>query len=343
MKQETVPPTEIALDAQALCRLMPMHLCLSAAGHVVSAGPTLAKVFGAQPILGKAFFDLFEVRRPGGIITIADLYDRAGERLSVVAQVAGAQQLRGIAQVLPCRQGVLINLSFGISVIDAVSSFGLTDADFAVTDLAMELLYLVEAKTAITQELRQLNLRLQGARDVAQQLALTDPLTSLRNRRGLDLALEEAIAQGLEFGLMHIDLDYFKAVNDTLGHAAGDYVLKVVGRALLEETRKTDTVARVGGDEFVLLFRNLTDSNALSCIAERIVGRLSEPMVFEGAPCSISASIGITISTDYSPPSPERMLNDADQALYASKHAGRGRAKLFGDSGVLKQSAGQQN
>ncbi|MFT7059858.1 MAG: diguanylate cyclase (GGDEF)-like protein [Pseudorhodobacter sp.] len=330
----------VSIETTAMGRLMPMHLWLSDVGEIQSVGPTLAKVFGGDPIVGKAFFDVFEVRRPGGVLAIDDLRRRAGNRLSVAAYHMGAQPLRGIAQPLPGNDGILINLSFGIGVIDAVSAFELTDADFAVTDLAMELLYLVEAKTAITQELRQLNLRLQGARDIAELQALTDMLTGLRNRRGLDLSLEAAINQGQEFGLMHIDLDFFKAVNDSLGHAAGDHVLREVARSLLEETRKTDTVARVGGDEFVLLFSTLTDSRALTRIATRIVKRLSEPMEYDGKSCRISASIGITVSTDYKVPVPEQMLSDADQALYASKNAGRGQARLFE---VVQKTAPEAN
>jgi diguanylate cyclase (GGDEF)-like protein len=223
----------------------------------------------------------------------------------------------------------LVNLSFGIGVIEAVVGHQLTDADFAATDLAMELLYLVEAKTAVTEELRQLNLRLQGARDVAQEQALTDTLTGLRNRRALDFAMANLIEHHIPFGLMHIDLDYFKAVNDTLGHAAGDHVLRQVAQDLLLETRSGDTVARVGGDEFVILFNALTDPVVLSRIAGRVVERLSRPSAYQGETYQISASIGITISTDYLPPEAKQMLSDADSALYASKNAGRGQAQLF--------------
>jgi diguanylate cyclase (GGDEF)-like protein len=211
----------------------------------------------------------------------------------------------------------------------AVAACNLTDADFAATDLAMELLYLVEAKIAVTAELRQLNLRLQGARDAAQEQALTDTLTGLRNRRALDFAMHTLIDHNISFGLMHIDLDFFKIVNDTLGHAAGDHVLREVASKLLLETRAGDTVARVGGDEFVIIFSDLSDAAALSRIADRVVARISEPNWFQGEACRISASIGITLSTDYNPPVAERMLQDADTALYASKNAGRGQAQLF--------------
>jgi diguanylate cyclase (GGDEF)-like protein len=139
------------------------------------------------------------------------------------------------------------------------------------------------------------------------------------------------IDRKVPFGLMHIDLDYFKAVNDTLGHAAGDFVLQVVAKVLLSQTRVGDTVARVGGDEFVVVFKDLTDPDKLFNIAKRVVEKLTEPSDFQGQVCRVSASIGITISTDYAQPSADKMLSDADEALYASKNAGRGQAKLFGN------------
>lgn len=330
------------IGKDALDRLMPMHLWISPAGQIKSVGNTLRKVLGGAALDGAAFFDLFEVRRPGGVFTIDDMRRRAGERLSIVRKDAvGLQGLRGLAEPLANDGGVLVNLSFGIGVIEAVAAHGLTDADFAATDLAVELLYLVEAKSAVTEELRQLNLRLQGARDAAEEQALTDTLTGLRNRRGLDIAMSNVIDHGLAFGLMHIDLDFFKAVNDSLGHAAGDHVLREVAKTLRSETRSGDTVARVGGDEFVIILTGLTDPAALSTIASRVVQRLNEPSVFQGAVCQVSASIGITISTNYVPPQADRMLSDADAALYASKNAGRGQAKLF--SHVAKERRMQGN
>lgn len=330
----------VTIGTEALNRLMPMHLLLSEDGVIVSAGATLTKVFAQkttlqESIAGQAFFRIFEVSRPGGVQHIADLRRSAGDRLSVIARNTGAPPLRGVVQSSADDAQLLLNLSFGIGVIDAVSAFSLTDADFAVTDLAMELLYLVEAKTAVMQELRQLNVRLQGAHDLAQQQALTDTLTGLSNRRSLDRALEISISRGQEFSLMHIDLDFFKAVNDTFGHAAGDFVLCRVGERLLAETRKADVVSRVGGDEFLILLPGITDARLLTTVAARIVERLSEPIAYEGKTCRISASIGIVVSTDYHPPLAGKMLGDADRALYDSKNTGRGRARLFNDGPIL--------
>ncbi|WP_332250919.1 diguanylate cyclase domain-containing protein [Rhodobacter ferrooxidans] len=320
--------TEVSMTTQALDRLMPMHLCLSATGHIFACGPTLRKLVPDGRLIGRGFFDLFEIRRPGGIASVQDLHRRAGNRLYLSLRGPGGQAFRGIAIPLADGLGILLNLSFGIEIIDAVRHHALTDADFAATDLAVELLYLVEAKSAVMEELRQLNLRLHGAKAAAEEQALTDMLTGLRNRRALDHALVQTIERDIPFGLMHIDLDFFKTVNDTLGHAAGDHVLRQVARVLVDETRTGDTVARVGGDEFTVLLPRQTDPARLLTIANRIIAKLKQPMDFEGNPCRISASIGMTISTLYPTPTPEQMVSDADLALYAGKHAGRGVARM---------------
>lgn len=320
----------LGIPAAALGRLMPMFLWLSPAGRVRAAGPTLERLCAPQALAGRPLRELFELVRPqeGG----PDPARLAGQRLQLRLRAPPHTALRGLAVALAGRQGVLLNLSFGLSLTEAVRDHALTEADFAATDLAIELLYLNEAKNAVMEELGALNRRLQTARRAAEERALTDPLTGLGNRRALELALQRAAgsaaAGGPGFALAHLDLDHFKAVNDSLGHAAGDRVLLRVAEVLRGETREQDVVARIGGDEFVLLLPGLTDPARLSALARRVIAGLETPIEAAGHPCRISASIGMALSPDH--PDPARLLHAADTALYAAKRAGRARWAFAG-------------
>lgn len=328
--QADVPAHRIELDSAALARFMPMHLLLDAEGRALSFGPTLAQVLRDTAVPGARFEELFEVRSPGGAVTIGEVLARGGNRFRLVPRNGVKAGLRGLGQRLGPQGAILLNLSFGIDLISAVRELALTDADFAANELAMELLYLAEANAAVTRELRGLNLRLEGARMAAEEEAMTDPLTGLRNRRAADLVLERMCAARTGFGLLHLDLDYFKAVNDTLGHAAGDFVLETVGRILREQVRAEDCAARIGGDEFVVIVAGRSDPKTLQAIADRIIARISRPIEVEGGTARVSASIGIVRSTDFAVPDATQLLASADRALYAAKHAGRGRAVLLG-------------
>jgi len=318
----------VALDADILDRLMPMHLLLGQGGRILHAGPTLCRLVDGAPLPETAFFDRFELLLPAGITSVAVLGTHAGGRLKLRMQHDPDIALRGIVVPVAAGAEVLLNLSFGISVIEAVRRYNLTNDDFAATDLATEMHYLIEAKSAVLGESRRLNDRLRAARATAEEQAFTDALTGLANRRALDGVLDELIASGRRFALMRIDLDYFKAVNDRMGHAAGDHVLKAAAAILRDCLREGDTVARVGGDEFVILLRDRTEAFGIDAISERIIDRLSQPIGFEGAECRISGSIGTTMSMHYSLPDADRMLRDADAALYLSKQNGRSRATL---------------
>lgn len=324
--QREVP---VCLGAGALDILMPMHVVTDPDGMITHAGPVVRKIYPATPVVGAGFFDLFQTRRPRRVESLDEISARAGHKFHLRLRDPARTPLIGAAVRLEAGQGVLVNLSFGIAVIDAVARFGLAGSDFAATDLTLEMLYLVEAKSAAMAESRKLNERLHGAKTVAEAEARSDTLTGLSNRRALDHALERLIARETPFTLMHLDLDFFKQVNDTLGHAAGDLVLTEVARILREETRGEDEVVRVGGDEFVIVFKGITEKERMLVIAGRIIHRLEEPVPFGEQHARISASIGLVASSEYAVPDAARMMRDADAALYASKERGRAQYTFF--------------
>lgn len=317
------PSPGIMLDLQTLGWLMPLHAVLDAQGLVQQMGPTLRKLAG-EGALGQPLTDSFAVLHPSAIARALDLTRVAPLRLTLRGVPATA--LRGVAVPLAGSPGgVLLNLSFGSTLGDAVRDHALSATDFAVTDLASELLFLAEAKDAVMAEARKFSDRLRGARAQAMEQALTDPLTGLRNRRGLDRALARLGASGQPFGLVHVDLDHFKQINDTLGHLVGDRVLAAVGARLRRAVRDDDSVARIGGDEFVILLPGLADPARLDQIAQRLLEDLSRPVMADGAAVRVSASLGVVVREGVEPIQIEALLLAADRALYRSKDAGRGR------------------
>lgn len=308
----------------------PMHAVLDGAGLVVRAGPTLAKVFAGTPLVGGRFLDAFALRRPRGVADMAGLRACHGARLKLRRREGPAFGLNGVLHALPAAGGcgpaggAIVNLSFGISVVEAVRDFALNGRDFAATDLTTELLYLIEAKSAAMEASRKLNLRLQGARLAAEEQAMTDALTGLGNRRALDRVLDRLMQSEQDFALLHLDLDFFKQVNDTLGHAAGDHVLQVAARRMQAGLRSEDLLVRVGGDEFVLILAGVTARTEVDETARRLIARLEEPVPYAGQDCRISGSIGATLSCGYAAPTAEQLVADSDRALYAAKARGRG-------------------
>ena len=315
-------------NPEVLDVLCPMHLTLDAEGFITHVGPTTQKLRPDRTLTGMPFMDAFEVMRPRGIATIAQLWD--AHHLKLHLEMVGTPPARLKGVLVPDGQGdAIVNLSFGISILDGVRDYALTNAHFAATDLAIEMLYLVEAKSAAMEASRKLNLRLQGAKTVAEEQAYTDTLTGLRNHRALDHLLEQLLAANAAFAVMHIDLDYFKAVNDTLGHAAGDHVLQVAAQAMIEETRNTDIVARVGGDEFTVLLPEVSDIDVLERVGRRIIERIEVPIPFNDELCKISASIGTVWIQGSTTATRETVMEDADLALYASKNEGRARQTMY--------------
>ncbi|MEA3533506.1 EAL domain-containing protein [Rhizobium sp. CC-YZS058] len=175
---------------------------------------------------------------------------------------------------------------------------------------------------------------IERARRQMEYNALHDSLTGLANRRALDQALAQMPAEGAPLTLLHIDLDRFKEINDTGGHAAGDAVLCHTARILDRLAGPHDTVGRIGGDEFLILRRG-ADAKDSEALAAEILSAMSEPMVFEGQEIRLAVSIGLAHHQQGQPL--DQLLVEADLALYEAKRRGRSRAETF--SPTLKTAA----
>lgn len=168
------------------------------------------------------------------------------------------------------------------------------------------------------------------AEETIKQLAFYDPLTQLPNRRLFQERIEQAIKvsrrAGNQMAVFMMDLDKFKVVNDTFGHAAGDELLKQVAQRITKRLRDMDTVARLGGDEFVVLIENHQD---FASIAEAMIHTLSQPFTLhEAHQVTIGVSIGIAIYPEHGD-SVEALMDNADTALYKAKNSGRGCFAYF--------------
>lgn len=163
-------------------------------------------------------------------------------------------------------------------------------------------------------------------RQLVHQHAYYDHLTGLPNRRLLQNRFQQALANaqryGTEMALLLLDLDHFKPINDSFGHDMGDKVLKVVTARLASCLREGDTLARIGGDEFVILLLNITGEEDASSVAQKIINTISEPITMKVRDLQVGGSIGISIfpkdGADY-----DTLLKNADAAMYSAKGKGR--------------------
>ncbi len=162
------------------------------------------------------------------------------------------------------------------------------------------------------------------------RLASTDALTGLYNRRKfegeLDMALLRAARSGSQAGVAYLDIDHFKLINDNHGHGAGDRVLVEFARRLRTSVRATDTVARLAGDEFVVLFEGLATPDELAGLGQKIVAAMRTPFPADGTPLAVTTSVGLALSTPGI--TREVLLRQADEALYAAKAGGRDGFRL---------------
>ena len=187
----------------------------------------------------------------------------------------------------------------------------------------------------LLQRIRRSTLQLQASEAQAQHLAFHDALTGLANRALFDdrltLALGDAQRRGASIALLYFDLDRFKNVNDTLGHPAGDELICAMARRLLEVTRSTDMIARIGGDEFAIIQTGVNSPAEVEILCMRIVEAVNEPFDLMGNKVNVGVSIGVALSP-FDANDRTELERKADIALYEAKASGRGRYIFFAEA-----------
>jgi diguanylate cyclase (GGDEF)-like protein len=238
---------------------------------------------------------------------------------------AGARLARGDAPDI----GTAAIEWLGVPLIGQVGTIGAVAVQSHGTDVAysekdVELLQFVATQIAATVERKRTEGRLQHA-------ALHDPLTGLPNRALFHDRLQNALALARRnrgrLALLFIDLDLFKSVNDTFGHAAGDVLLQEVGRRLRTCVRESDTVARLGGDEFLVLLTGMAYPKRTVAVAGKIRACLAQPFDVGEARVTVSPSIGIAAYPEHASDH-EALLRYADEAMYEAKRRGGNRVQL---------------
>ncbi len=174
--------------------------------------------------------------------------------------------------------------------------------------------------------------------EVLVAAAGSDPLTGLANRRVLLDAMRRQLATAERadrtVGVLYLDLDHFKEINDGFGHRGGDELLRSVGERLVSVVRPADLVGRQGGDEFIVLVTGVASTNEVDVVARRLLTALDAPIDVAGLPVQVSASIGVAVASETATSDPEELLRQADLALYEAKRAGRNRYVHYRDGGA---------
>jgi diguanylate cyclase (GGDEF)-like protein len=254
---------------------------------------------------------------------------RSGDTLLLNADTHATlpASLRGIAGE-HARSWLGVPLTSGAGTIGALVVQGRVESK-PYTEDDRDLLQFVSTQVAAAIERKQMIARL-------KHIALYDRLTRLPNRELFHDRLRLALARGRreqrQLALLYIDLDEFKRVNDTLGHDAGDRLLELVAERLEQCVRASDTVARFGGDEFVMLLENIDSPRNATAVAEKICNALHEPFRLFDQDARIVPSVGIALYPQHGDDE-KLLLRRADEAMYTAKKSGGDRFELWSKSG----------
>jgi diguanylate cyclase (GGDEF)-like protein len=228
----------------------------------------------------------------------------------------------------------------------AETTQAIQDLSAAITEVSTEQRFNAKVSVRGSEEVAQLVVGFNGmlselerseqasreAEAKLKQQALTDELTGLPNRRHLSDHLSQSISAAKrdngKLALLYIDLDEFKLVNDSLGHTAGDVLLVQIAERLSSRIRKSDTLARIGGDEFTIILNRIKERDDAQSVAESLLEALTVPFHLEGQDITIGASIGICTFPDHANDEMD-LLQQADSAMYVAKRSGKNHAVFF--------------
>lgn len=244
-----------------------------------------------------------------------------GGSWSIVAIPAGGW-VNNLSDVWPMRL-LIVMIGVSLMVFIAVASHFSSQRDENLVRLS-----------AAKREMELQNQELNEAKSRIEELANQDPLTGIANRRSLEQHLKKLQSAGAEsrsnFSLLLVDLDHFKQVNDRFGHAVGDALLKHVATQIKKLTTSLDLVARIGGDEFVVVCNTIADPNRATKLAEKLITICEKPFRYEDSLSFFGISVGIAGHRSGCRDIDE-LLSDADKALYLAKSLGRNRFEVYSD------------
>jgi diguanylate cyclase (GGDEF)-like protein/PAS domain S-box-containing protein len=308
---------------------------------VVSQALATREVVGLHREVATRRFDerLTElVRRSSDMIAICDvdgIIRYASPSSEAMLGVPAAEITgKGLEQVLG-REGLHVRAVFA-DVLASPHSEQVTSFDIEDDAGEKRSYKMVIANLCHVESIRGVTLNIRDVSDAARlndqlrTLAFHDPLTLLANRSLFSDRVHQAIrhiADGMTPAVLFIDLDNFKTVNDSLGHGAGDALLRNFAHRLVQCTRAGDTVARLGGDEFAVLIDHATDIDAAMAVARQIIDACRQPFDIDGRQLRVGCSIGVALSDRVS--NVERLLRNADAAMYSAKSHGKGHAEVF--------------
>ena len=315
-----------------LCRetvdlLFPLHVMLSPGGEIVGVGPTMARVLPALT-LNSDFLEVFTLEKPRRLKTLDDVREMLGRKLIISARLPSgtALQFRCVACEIKDSDNLLIDYSFGENLSEVIKQFHLTTSDFRPNDLSIDMLFMLESQKALLEDSRALAAALSDAKESAETAANIDLVTGIPNRRAFNRHLKE-LASGPagedEHALVHVDLDKFKAVNDTFGHAAGDRILQHAADCLSQAAGPRDLAARIGGDEFAMVLHKPPPNNEIERDLLDVLAKLSSPVRYGEHLCHVSASFGVARFLPPQADPPDQPLVEADIALYEAKEKGK--------------------